>query len=100
MEVGSHQIGNQHLLLVVLVEVVGEVVVSLLYVDQSLFGFSDMMVGLMHGEVLVLVVVLKQVVVALVQVQDKPLVVVAGILVAVDAVLEVVDAVLVVAAEA
>lgn len=40
-----------------LVEVVGEVVVSLLYADQSLFGFSDMLVDLTHGEVLVLVVV-------------------------------------------
>lgn len=38
-----------------LVEVVGEAVVSLLYVDQSLFGFWDMLVDLIHGEVLVLV---------------------------------------------
>lgn len=57
MEVCSHQIGNRHLLLVVLEEVVGEVGVSLLCVDQNLFGVFDMLVDLIHGEVLVLVVV-------------------------------------------
>lgn len=57
MEVCSHQIDNRHLLLVVLEEVVEEVGVSLLYVDQNLFGVFDMLVDLIHGAVLVLVVV-------------------------------------------
>lgn len=93
MEVCSHQIGNRHLLLVVLV------VVSLSYADQSPFVFLDMLVGLIH-EILVLVEVLKQVVVVLLQVQDKLLVVLAGLLGAVDEVLVAEDGVLVGVAEA
>lgn len=57
MEVYNLQIDNSHLLVVVLVEVVGEVVVSLLMVGRNLLGFSDILVGLTLKEVRVLVVV-------------------------------------------
>ena len=56
MEVYSLQIDIQHLLVVVLVGVAGEVVVLLLYVGQNLYQFWDMLAVLIHEEVLVLVV--------------------------------------------